>query len=159
IFAIAAAAATLAAIVYVPPLLRPGTPVTRFPRLPGAVASDLNRRGCNIVRGKNVISEHFSGDDRLDWAVLCQQGGQASLMVYRAGAGQPFISGTHAAGLNADPESARGIRVVEWEYVARHNPGLPMRSTPGPCIEDAAGMGSAIYCYLNGTWRVLAGAD
>src|SRR4051794_25377244 len=64
---------------------RPGMPVSDFPRLPAAVADDLDRRGCNIVRGNNVISGYFSGLAQPDWAALCQQGGQASLLVYFCG--------------------------------------------------------------------------
>jgi hypothetical protein len=51
IFATATGAAVLAGFVYIPPLLRPGIPVSHFRQLPGTVALDLNLRGCNIVRG------------------------------------------------------------------------------------------------------------
>lgn len=159
IFAIAAGATLLVGVVYVPPLLRPGIPVSRFRQLPDAVASDLNRRGCNIVRGNNAISEDFAGTGRRDWAVLCQQDNQASLLIYLAGGSKPAVFDTHGAGLAGDPESARGIRVVPWDYVARHNPGIPPAVTPRPCIEDGVGMASSIYCCLNGAWVALAGAD
>ena len=97
----------------------------------------------------------ISGD--FGWAVLCQQGKFASLMIYGEDGGKPGVFGTHGAGLVDDPEAARNIRIVQWDYVARHNPGL--RSAPGDCIEDGAGMGSTLYCYLDGRWTALAGAD
>ena len=68
-FAIAAGATSLAGFIYIPPLLRPGIPVSHFRQLPDIVASDLNRRGCNIVRGNNAISEDFAGTGQRDWAV------------------------------------------------------------------------------------------
>jgi hypothetical protein len=159
IFAIAAATVSLAAFVYVPALIRPGVPVRRFPQLPDTVARDLNRRGCNVVRGNNVISGDFTASGQRDWAILCQQGNQASLLIYAAGSGEPALFGTHGVGLGDDPESARGIRVASFDYVTKHNPGIRPADVPGACIEDGAGMGSSIYCYLNGAWVRLAGAD
>jgi len=159
IFAIAAAAVSLVGVLCIPPLLRPGIPVSRFPHLPGAVASDLNRRGCNIVRGNNVISADFAATGQRGWAVLCQHGNRASLLLYLAGSSEPAIFATHGAGLAEDPEGVRGIRVARWDYVAQHNPGIRRAAVPGTCLEDGTGMGSSIYCYLNGGWVVLAGAD
>jgi hypothetical protein len=159
IFAIAFGATSLAGFVFVPPLLRPGIPVSRFRQLPDSVANDLNRRGCNIVRGNNVISGDFTGTGQRDWAVLCQRGNQASLLLYLAGSSKPAIFGTHGAGLVDNPELARGIRVVGWDYVVRHNPGIQPANAPKVCIEDGVGMGSLIYCHMNGAWAVLTGAD
>jgi hypothetical protein len=159
IFTIAAGAALFAAVAYIPPLLRPGIPVSHFRELPSGVANDLNLRGCNIVRGNNVISEDFDGSGQRDWAVLCQRDHQASLFLYLAGSDGPAIFGTNGAGLVADPEGARRIRVVDWDYVARHNLGLRADTAARACIEDGAGIGSSIYCYLNGAWVPLAGAD
>ncbi len=158
IFAIAAATVSLAALVYIPPLIRPGVPVRRFPQLPDTVARDLNRRGCNVVRGNNVISGDFTASGQRDWAILCQQGNQASLLIYLAGSSEPAVFGTNGA-LGDDPESARRIRIASFDYVAKHNPGIRPADVPGACIEDGAGMGSSIYCYLNGAWVRLAGAD
>jgi hypothetical protein len=157
--AIAAGAALLVGFVYIPPLLRPGTLVSHFPQLPDAVASDLDRRGCNIVRGNNVISGDLAGNGAPDWAVLCQQDNQASLLIYLAGTSQPAVFGTGGYGLVDNPESARGIRVADWDYVVRHNPGIRVAAAPTACIEDGAGMASSIYCYLDGAWAPLAGAD
>jgi hypothetical protein len=158
--AIAAAVVLVLGLVSIPPLLRPGIPVWRFRQLPRSVAHDLERRGCNIVRGKNVITGDFAGGGQPGWAVLCQQGGQASLIIYSRSDAGPDVFATHAAGLTGDPESARGLRLAGWDYVVRHNPGL--RRAPesaGACIEDGVGMGSVIYCYLGGAWTALAGAD
>jgi hypothetical protein len=159
IFAAGSAVCLVIALVYVPPLLRPGVPVRRFRQLPRAVADDLNSRGCNVVRGNNVISGDFYATGRRDWAVLCQRDNQASLFIYRDGGSEPAIFNTHGSGLSEDPESARGIRSVRWDYVARHNPGIRPGLNQGVCVEDGVGMGSSIYCYLDGAWVPLAGAD
>lgn len=156
---LAAGATLLAAAVYLPPMARPGVPPWLVRELPGAVAGGLVARGCNLVRGHGVASADFTGAGQRDWAVLCQQGHQASLMIYTAGRGTPAVLGTHGGGLVDDPEAARGIRSVEWDYVVRHNPGLRGRSAPKACVEDGVGMGSSIYCFLNGEWVGLTGAD
>jgi hypothetical protein len=158
--AIVAAGFSLAAVLYVPALLRPGISVSRFPQLPAWVAIDLKSRGCNIVRGKNVVSADLAGSGQPDWAVLCQQGNRASLLIYLAGSHTPSIFNETGAGLTEEPESARAIRVVGWDYVARHNPGTaPVDAPARACIEDGVGMGSSIYCHLNGAWVALTGAD
>ena len=159
LFAIAAGVILLVGFVYIPPLLRPGIMVSHFPQLPDAVASDLDRRGCNIVRGNSVISGDFAGNGERDWAVLCQQDNQASLLIYLAGTSKPSVFGAGGYGLVDDPESARAIRVAGWDYVVRHNPGIRVTAAPTACIEDGAGMASTIYCYLDGAWAPLAGAD
>ncbi len=159
IFAIAAGATSLAGFVFIPPLLRPGVPVSHFRQLPDTVTNDLNRRGCNIARRNNVISGDFTGTGQRDWAVLCQRGNQASLLIYLADSSKPDVFGTHGAGLVDNPELARRIRVVGWDYVVRHNPGIRRANAPKVCIEDGVSMGSLIYCYVNGTWAVLTGAD
>jgi hypothetical protein len=159
IVAIAVGATLLVGILYIPSLLRPGIPVGQFRELPDAVASDLKQRGCIIAGRKSVISEDFAGRGQRDWAVLCQRGNQASVLIYNAGSGTPAVLGTHGAGLVDNPEGARGLRLVRWDYVVRHNPGIRSVDVPSVCIEDGVGMGSSIYCYLNGAWVVLAGAD
>jgi hypothetical protein len=62
--AIAAAVVLVLGLVSIPPLFRPGIPVWRFRQLRRSVAHDLERRGCNIVRGKNVITGDFAGKGR-----------------------------------------------------------------------------------------------
>jgi hypothetical protein len=91
--------------------------------------------------------------------VLFQKDNQASLLIYLAGASNPAVFGTRAVTLAKDPESARRISVARWDYVVRHNPGLNTTAAPRAFIEDGVGMGSLIYCYLNGSWAVLPGAD
>ena len=43
--------------------------------------------------------------------------------------------------------------------MARHNPELRLARKPKACLEDALGMGSVLYCYLDGKWVDLMGAD
>ena len=128
-----------------------GLPVSDFPELPQAVASDLEKRGCRIVpdrarrNGRNVISGDFAGHGRVDWAALCRQGDVASVLVYFAERPEdPAVLNPSPSGLGDDPESARTI-------------GVAARAPEG--IEDAVGMGSVILYYSAGEWQRLAGAD
>jgi len=155
-----AGAALLAAAYYVPGVLVSGDPVYKHPELPSAMARDLRLRGCGIVRGHGVVSGNFTDSGDADWAVLCQIGDQASLLIYTAGRGRPAVLNTHPGGLDAsNPEAARAIRRVGGDYVARHNPGLQLRTMQRACVEDGLGMGSVLYCYLDHKWTPLAGAD
>jgi hypothetical protein len=148
-------------MLYLPAMLRPGAPVRSFRQLPARVAGDLERRGCNIVREHGLVSGDFAGRGELGWAALCQHGEQASRMIYLDGSGRPSMIGEPGAvRLGDDPESVRGIQSVHWDYVLRHNPGMVDRPDhPPACVEEGVGMGSTIYCDLDGTWAPLAGAD
>ena len=149
----------LAGFAFIPAMLRPGIPVWRLKELPARIAWDLNLRGCNIVRGAGVVSGNFDGIGGTDWAVLCQQGNQSSLFLYTDASSQAAVFSTHPSGLTGDPESARGIRAVGWSYALQHNPGFQNAAGPSSCIEDGVGMGSTLYCRLDGRWVGLAGAD
>jgi len=107
-----------------------------------------------------MTSGEFSRPGRRDWAVLCQIGSQASLLVYIEGSAKPAVLATGSFDEHPrSEEEARGIRTVNWDYVARHNPGLKVGVEPKACVEDGQGMGSSIYCYLSGKWAKLIGAD
>ncbi len=151
-----------------------GLPVSKFPELPKAVAADLVRRGCTIVPdharrdGRNVIRGEFARAGQSDWAVLCRQGNDASILVYWAGRPEnPDALNTTSAGLGKQPEAARTIGVVSpskiHDYATRHTmlvgaaePKLEFVHTG---IEDAVGMGSTILYYTNGEWHRIPGAD
>ena len=160
LFTLPSAVLLLVIAYYLPPLLRAGDPVYQHRELPAAVASDLRARGCNIVAGHGVVSGNFTGSAARDWAVLCQIGDQASLLIYTAGREKATVLNTHPGGLDPkQPEAVRTIRGVDWNYVARHNPELRLSRKPKACVEDALGMGSVLYCYLDGKWVDLMGAD
>jgi hypothetical protein len=80
-------------------------------------------------------------------------------MIYLPGKDVPDVFATHGAGLVDAPEGARGIRLADRDYVAKHNPGMRSGDLPKVCVEDGVGMGSSIYCYMGGSWALLAGAD
>src|SRR5215469_11741268 len=117
VFSIAALVLLLVGFIYLPAEIRPGITVRRFHQLPEEVVDDLISRGCNILRGNNVISGDFTGTGRRDWAVLCQQGNVASVYIY-AGVNRPRIFGTHSVGLVDDPEAARHIRLAGWDVAS-----------------------------------------
>lgn len=122
--------------------------------LPSTVKSDLRSRDCDVLRERGVVIEpEFT-------AVLCRIGDEGSLLIYARGAGKPSVLNRHPGGLDEkNPEAARGIRAVHWGYVAQHNRELKLPEHPETCIEDGLGMGSTLYCYLDGEWVGLAGAD
>lgn len=71
----------------VTPALRPSA----LPTLPRAFRAELERRGCTVPqshRSENVISGHFAASTQVDWAVLCSQRGQSTILVYWGGAAQ-----------------------------------------------------------------------
>jgi hypothetical protein len=79
--------------------------------------------------------------------------------LYLAGSSKLAVFNTNGEGLTDAPESARGRRIADWDYVAQHNPGIRPAIAPKACIEDGVGMASSICCHLNGAWVRLAGAD
>jgi len=69
----------------VTPALRPSA----LPTLPRAFRAELERRGCTVPqshRSENVISGHFAASTQVDWAALCSQRGQSTILVYWGGA-------------------------------------------------------------------------
>ena len=63
-------------------------PVSSFPDLPGAVAEQLDRRGCMIPQTyeahhpENVVHASLERAGSSDWAVLCSANGTVSLLVF-----------------------------------------------------------------------------
>ncbi len=148
--------------------------LSRYPELPDRVATDLARRGCSVVPdrvrrgGRNVLRGEFTRAGQTDWAVLCRQGDQASLIVYPAGnPGDAVVLKTSASGLGENPEEARTIGVVQPDrlqmYARRRAmpPGVPEAKVDfeHAGIEDAIGMGSTVLYYSNGQWLRMPGAD
>jgi hypothetical protein len=66
-----------------------------FPKLAPPILNELNRRRCTIPQADgypkphNVIKGSFTGNGQIDWAVLCSQGGESSILVFRGS----FIEG------------------------------------------------------------------
>jgi hypothetical protein len=81
-------------------------PVSSFPDLPGAVAAELNRRGCMIPQSfeakqpENVIHGAFRAAGSSDWAALCSSQQTTTLYVFFAGQAESPIA------LRSQPDSA-----------------------------------------------------
>ena len=75
----------------VPYLIR-HLPVSSFPELPATIQEQLNRRGCLIPQTyearhpENVIHGSFEKPGSSDWAALCSEKGNVSLLVFFASA-------------------------------------------------------------------------
>jgi len=75
----------------VPYLIR-HLPVASFPELPPPIQAELNRRGCLIPQTyearhpENVIHGSFEKPGSSDWAALCSEKGNVSLLVFFASA-------------------------------------------------------------------------
>lgn len=62
-----------------------------FRALPKSVSADLEKRGCVVPQTytsttpHNVVSGSFKGTKRKDWAVLCSNGKNSTVLVYWGG--------------------------------------------------------------------------
>lgn len=69
-------------------------PVASFPELPPPIQAELNRRGCLIPQTyeahhpENVVHGSFERRGSSDWAVLCSERGNVSLLVFFASAAE-----------------------------------------------------------------------
>lgn len=152
----------------------------RFPQLPAAVRSDLERRGCRIPQSAesataaplhNVIHGAFIAPSSNDWAVLCSVRDTSRLLVYRAGA----TATVDSLGKSADRDFLQGIGGDLIGYSRRISVAVPAsirdyaKAFDGPAppksldhagIEDAfVGKASAISYFHQGKWLTLQGAD
>jgi len=76
------------------PFLIRHLPVASFPDLPLPIQAELNRRGCLIPQTyeahhpENVIHGSFEKRGSSDWAILCSERGNVSLLVFFASASE-----------------------------------------------------------------------
>jgi hypothetical protein len=151
-------------------------PPNAFPQLPVAVISELNRRRCNVPQAyghpdpHNVIKGSFVGKGQIDWAVLCSQGGESSILVFRDGSGEivsqlekrPDKIYLQALGEGRIGYS-RMIGSVEGEVAVRYQEAFGGPKPPPfdhQVIEDSfLEKASIILYYYRGTWLRLTGAD
>jgi hypothetical protein len=147
-----------------------------FPELPPAIRNELNRRRCTIPQADgypnphNVIKGSFTDKGRIDWAVLCSQGGESSILVFRGdsieGVSQ-LANGPDKSWLQTVGEReigySRMISSVNEVSITRYHrefggPTPPAIDHQG--IEDSfVGKASVILYYYRGTWIELTGAD
>jgi hypothetical protein len=150
-------------------------PVSSFPELPAAVASELNKRGCLIPqtyeakRPENVIHASLERAGSGDWAVLCSAQGEVSLLVFF---GSGFASGgpvtlakkQELACLTAQDATGRlgfdwGIDPASPKQVHDAQTGMAHRppTLDHDCLAESQVDGKTIYhLYRNGSWETVA---
>jgi hypothetical protein len=151
-------------------------PPNAFPQLPVAVISELNSRRCTVPQAyghpdpHNVIKGSFVGKGQIDWAVLCSQGGEASILVFRDGSGETVSQlekrpdktylqtlGGGKIGYSRVIVPAVGPRIVGCRE-AFGGPKPPPIDHEG--IEDCfLEKGSVILFYYRDKWLTLTGTD
>jgi hypothetical protein len=151
-------------------------PPSTFPHLPGRVRSDLERRGCTVPQvwydtvPRNVVRGHFQRSGQLDWAVLCSVAGVSTILVYWDG--QPDSLAALASGADAAYRQdvgggrigfSRAVGVVDARYIRQHfkwyggtePPPLDHEGISDAFVEKA----SVVWCWYQGRWLQLTGAD
>jgi hypothetical protein len=151
-------------------------PVSSFPALPAAVATELNQRDCLIPQTydahgpENVIRGSFSRAGSKDWAVLCSVRGTVSLLVFFQGTEQsPTVLSTATEttrlewnGSSSKMEFAWGIDTATPELV--HEAQTSMRHRPERIDHDAIASstvnGETVYRFYTGSaWTFLDTTD
>ena len=149
-------------------------PVSSFPDLPPAVATELNRRGCMIPQSfeakqpENVIHGAFRAAGSSDWAALCSSQETTTLYVFIAGQRESPIalrSQADSEWLGAEPGSS--VLGSAWGIAARS--AADLRATPGlrrglaidhDAIDDARLERSLVIHYFEaGRWMNLRADD
>ena len=155
------------------PYLIRSLPISSFPDLPAAVATELNARGCTVPqtfeahRPENVIHGSLEHAGSADWAVLCSHADQVSLLVFFASrpATQPFQISTFprlkrlelerpggTLGFDWGIDPASPARVHQAQSAMSHRPPAPDHDS----IADSTLEQKTIYrAYRNGDWQVL----
>jgi hypothetical protein len=155
-----------------PPPTPGGLRPSALPTLPHAVRTELERRGCTVQqshRSENVISGHFAAATQVDWAALCSQRGQSTILVYWGGAAQcppelraaPDYQYQMRAGERVS--FVRSIRTTEHYQVhdAAGRPVLPQRfvKLDHDAIEDLNGdAASTVWSCQGGKWIAFPGS-
>ncbi len=151
-------------------------PPSAFPQLPEAILIELNRRRCTVPQAfghpdpHNVIKGSFVGKGQIDWAVLCSQGGESSVLVFWGGATEVVSQlangpdktwlqtiGAGEIGYSRMITPVDGAGAVGYQE-AFGGPKPPRFDHQG--IEDSfLERASIILYYYRGTWLRLTGAD
>lgn len=149
-------------------------PVSSFPDLPAAVATELRRRGCMIPQSfeakqpENVINGAFGAAGSSDWAALCSSHETTTLYVFFAGQQESPIalrSQADSAWLGVEPGSS--VNGSAWGIATRS--AADLRATPGlrrglaidhDAIDDARLERSLVIHYFEaGRWVNLRAGD
>ncbi len=151
-------------------------PPSAFPDLPEAILSELNRRRCTVPQAygdsdpHNVIEGCFVDKGQIDWAVLCSQGGESSVLVFWGGSTElvsQLANGPDKTWLQTIGEGKIGysrlIRPVDRASIIGYQQAF---GGPKPPPIDHQGIedcflekASVIFYYYRGRWLRLTGAD
>ena len=151
-------------------------PPAAFPRLPGAVIRELQRRGCTIPQEalskqpNNVVRGQFARRGQTDWAVLCSVHGASSILVFWSGSSRNPAELAEAEDRNylqslGDDKVgfSRGISAARKNFITQHHrayggPTLPPIDHQG--INDAfLEKASIVHYFFEGKWLQLTGSD
>lgn len=152
-------------------------PPVAFPRLPKSIVQYLRARGCTIPQTylssapHNVISGEFARRGQSDWAVLCSQNGDSSILVFWRGSTKSVaeiakapdrdflqtISGGGKIGFSRMIEAVDRDDIIK-HYEAYGGPKPPSIDHQG--IDDAyVEKASVVRYYYRRRWLELQGAD
>jgi hypothetical protein len=143
-------------------------PLSSFPDLPPSVSSILAQRGCMIPqtweahRPENVIHGAFYQAGHQDWAVLCSQRGESSLLVFRDGMGMPLELASYRDKDRLAPTTAAGQLGYAWA-IDSASPTRLRQFAPGQRfehqgIEDSlVEYSSILHYWRDGQWLSIEG--
>lgn len=151
-------------------------PASAFPELPMAIRGELDRRRCRIPQADgypkthNVIQGSFTGKGQTDWAVLCSQGGESTILVFKGGSIESVsqlakgpdknllqVVGEGTIGYSRMISPAKGESIIRY-HKEFGGPKPPPIDHEG--IEDSfVGKASVILYYYRGAWLRLTGVD
>ena len=148
-----------------PPTPR-GLRPSALPTLPRDFRAELERRGCTVQqahRSENVISGHFGSSTQVDWAALCSQRGQSTILVHWGGAAQcpgelrPAPDYLYQMRLGERVAFVRSIQTTDRYQVHDEmgRPVLPPRfvKLDHDAIEDMTGdVASTVWWCQGGQW-------
>jgi len=147
-------------------------PISSFPNLPPALASELDRRGCLIPQSyaahspENVVHASLESAGSSDWEVLCSAGGTVSLLVYFSSAPATVLelaaapeterlqahdpSGVLGFDWGIDPASPTQIQSAQTGLL--HRPSLADHDAVADTLIDHR---TIYHFYLKNAWIVL----
>ncbi len=148
-------------------------PVSSFPDLPPAIATNLQNRGCLIPqtfaahRPENVIHASLEAPGSSDWAVLCSVHGEVTLLVFFAShqTAEPSVIATTleterlqehdlsgVLGFNWGIDPASPKQVHDAQAALRHRPQAPDHDGIADTLVDQK---TIYHLYSNGSWGLV----
>jgi hypothetical protein len=149
-------------------------PPASFTEIPSVIRSDLQKRHCLIPQTyearspENVIHGAFREKGSSDWAALCSQKGNSTLLIYwDDSATKPAEMAAQLDTDTADPHDetnllgyARGIDPATPKSISETIANKPYGPFDHDGIRDAhIEKSSVIHYFKNGTWMTLAASE